>query len=142
MEMTGNANQVLLIECMHKAFELYNSPANIIKKKINFRIGDKTIAMVADEIYTVETAINKSHKIIITEQTRRTLLSCSLSEIEDSLDESFFKCSKSCIVNLNHITQIDHAKRLVRLDNGNICKVSTRKMKHLVMLYDKCMKIL
>ena len=142
IEKDGDDMEKRILDCMKKAFALYKTPANTMKKKISFRIGEKTFTIAADEIYCIMTASDKSHKIIIIEQTRRTELASTLVEIEKCLDDSFFKCDKSCIINLNHIAQIDHANRIAILDNGSICKVSIRKMKQLEKKYKEFFKVL
>lgn len=112
-------------ECLFRTFELYTAPLNTIHKTIALRIDRRVITFKMDEIYCIETS-GEAHKIRICQRNSQTELFYSLKDIVNQLDDSFFRCHKSCIVNLAHIRSIDKKACTLTLDNGKGCIVATR----------------
>ncbi|MCL2560550.1 MAG: LytTR family DNA-binding domain-containing protein [Turicibacter sp.] len=50
---------------------------------------------------------------------------------EVAADDSFFRCHKSAVVNLNNIKTIEIAKKQIELANGLVCPVSAKALKEL-----------
>ena len=54
-----------------------------------------------------------------------------MKEIEKLLDERFYRCHNSFIVNKDKIKEIDTKKRIAFMANGEECFISTRALKKL-----------
>lgn len=117
-------------ECLLHAVELYTTPTNTIQQAIALKIDGRILSFKLPEIYSIETS-NEAHKIRIYDATGYSELFYSLKQIKDLLNEDFFQCHKSCIINMNHIQEIDKKNYTVTLENGRICPVSTRLMHEL-----------
>ncbi len=57
----------------------------------------------------------------------------SLAFYEEQLSgEGFYRCHRSFLINLRYVSQLDPAKNLVVMNNGQICHVSRRNQKGLI----------
>lgn len=123
----GNPKELVsrIKECLFRTFDLYTAPLNTIQKTIALRIDRRVITFKMDEIYCIETS-GQAHKIRICRKNSQTELFYSLKQIVKQLDDNFYQCHKSCIVNLAHIRSIDKKSCTITLDNGKICTVATR----------------
>lgn len=119
-------------ECILKALELYTLPTNTIQKAIALKIDGRIISMKLPDIYCIETS-TEAHKIRIYKRNGYTELFYSLKKIEKLLDDSFFQCHKSCIINLSHVKEVNIKNCLVTLENGKVCPVATRIVKTLAL---------
>ncbi|NLL76976.1 MAG: response regulator transcription factor [Clostridiales bacterium] len=117
-------------ECILKALELYTLPTNTVQKAIALKIDGRIISIKLSDIYCIETSA-EAHKIRIYKRNGYTELFYSLKNIVKLLDESFFQCHKSCIINLTHVKEVNKKKCLVILENGKVCPVATRIVKAL-----------
>lgn len=118
-------------DCIDHALTLYTLPTNTIQKVIGIKIDGRTITIKLSDIYCVETSY-EAHKIRIHSKTGYTELFYTLKEIRRLLDDSFFQCHKSCIINLAHVKDVDHKNYLITLDNNKSCPVATRLMRSLL----------
>jgi two-component system response regulator AgrA len=119
-------------ECILKALELYTLPTNTIQKAIALKIDGRIISMKLPDIYCIETSV-EAHKIRIYKRNGYTELFYSLKKIVKLLDESFFQCHKSCIINLSHVKEVNIKNCLVILENGKVCPVATRIVRTLAL---------
>lgn len=117
-------------DCIRRTFELYTDPFNTVHKTIALKIDRRIITFKMDEIYCIETT-GEAHKIRISRRSSHTELFYSLKSIVNQLDDSFYQCHKSCIVNLAHIRYIDKKNCSLTLDNGKTCPVATRLLQSL-----------
>ncbi len=116
--------------CIRRSLELYTLPTNTVQKAIALKIDGRIISLQLDDIYCIQTSY-EAHKIRIYKRNGYTELFYSLKKIEKLLDDSFFKCHKSCIINLTHVKEVNIKNCLVLLDNGKVCPVATRIIKAL-----------
>lgn len=86
------------------------------------------------DIYYVET-IKNTHKVRMHLQNAMYHFSDSLASLHKRLGHDFYQCHKACIVNINHIAEMDTENRKVILDNGSICPCSTREWRMLIKKY-------
>ena len=54
-----------------------------------------------------------------------------MKDIEQRLDDRFYRCHKSFIVNRDNINEIDFTQRCIYMINGEQCLISTRLIKGL-----------
>lgn len=79
-------------------------------------IGTQIIPL--SDIYSISIKSGKSHNIEIYSSNSLLYFRGALKDILAKLDSTFFRCHKSCIVNLNHVTGMDRHNRCLSLDNG------------------------
>lgn len=113
-------------DCLLKAQELYSSPSNTTHHVVTLKIGTRTITVRLEEIYGIETVLSDGHFLCIETKSGFMDYFCSLKAIRKLLDDRFFQCHKSCIINLDHVREIDSVKHIVTLDNGSFYPVSLR----------------
>lgn len=114
-----------MILCLQKAFERYSSVENKVHKTLSIKIGSHNIFVPMNEIYCIKSSNNK-HKLLIL--SNESIYECygTLKEILKKLDDSFFLCHKSCIVNLQYVSEIDKDNLNIKLKNGRTCPFSVR----------------
>ena len=120
--------------CLLKAMELYTSPANTMQQTIALKLEGKVVTFLLPDIYCIETS-HEAHKIQIHQQNGYTEFFYSLKEISKLLNDDFFQCHKSCIINLRHIQEINKKDFTVTLSNGKVCPVSTRLIRNLMSIF-------
>lgn len=103
-----------------------NNGRNLIIKS-----NDRIINIDFDEIIYFETS-QEAHKILLHGETRDIEFFGNMKNIEIELDERFYRCNRSYIVNRNKIKEIDILNRIIYLKNGDQCLVSFRKIKNLL----------
>lgn len=111
--------------CMQKALTRYFSIENKVHKTLSIKIGSHNIFVPMEEIYCIKSSYY-NHKLLIL--SNESIYECygTLREVLKRLDESFFLCHKSCIVNLQYILEIDKNNLNIKLKNGQICPLSVR----------------
>lgn len=111
--------------CMLKAAHLYTSSTGFIHRPVRIKVGGKYIFLSPEDIYSIET-FGEPHRIRVYEKSGYSDFFYTLSDIMTDLPECFYKCHKSCIVNLNHVKEISMQNRAVIMTNGRQCPVSNR----------------
>lgn len=111
--------------CMKKAMERYSSVENKVHKTLSVKIGSHNVFVPINDIYCIRSS-NYKHKLLIL--LNQSVYECygTLKEISKKLNDSFFLCHKSCIVNLQYISEIDKNNLSIKLKNGQICPFSVR----------------
>ncbi|MBU5331141.1 LytTR family DNA-binding domain-containing protein [Anaerocolumna aminovalerica] len=94
--------------------------------------GELSYVIPTNSIISIETTLQ--HKIIITTTKERYEISSSLSHIEERLNNNFYRCHKSYIININHIKQVctDKNNLSVIMENNKKCLVSRRALKEVI----------
>jgi two-component system response regulator AgrA len=126
----GSQIKMRIHECILEACLRYESINNNIQKTLNIKCGDKKIAIDYNEILFIETSLN-IHKVVLHAKCRQIEFYAKIKELEMQLDERFYRCHRSYIVNKNNIKEIDLANRIIIMVNDESCFVSTRMMKEL-----------
>ncbi len=111
--------------CIQKALERYASIENKVHKTLSIKIGSHNIFVPVEEIYCIKSS-NYKHKLLVL--SNESVYECygTLREMVKRLDDSFFLCHKSCIVNLQYILEIDKDNLYIKLKNGQTCPFSVR----------------
>lgn len=97
--------------------------------KLEIKSGSQKLFINYDDIIFFESSPNP-HRIILHLVNRRLEFYGNLKEYDD-LDDRFFRCHQSYIINVDHITSIDKKNRLVHFHNGETCYISSRKINKL-----------
>lgn len=117
-------------EALQAAFAKYQQLGQSVEMNfIQIEVGNRITNIDYDDIYYFETSA-QTHKIILHKVNGYYEFYGRLKEFA-SIDERFYQCHKSYIVNLHHIKYIDKQKREITMVNNNICYVSLRKIKEL-----------
>ena len=74
----------------------------------------RNITRAAEQLYMTQSALSKRIKAI-----------------EKELDQRFYRCHRSYLVNTDNIAEIDYGQLMIRMKNGEICPVATRKKRGL-----------
>ncbi|EAG7295577.1 response regulator transcription factor [Listeria monocytogenes] len=96
-----------------------------------YKVSDKKIIHeLLDDILFFETAPT-IHKVILHGKNRQVEFYGKLKNIEKMLDESFYRCHRSYIVNKKNIHELDTTKGVVKMSNGENCYASSKLIKSL-----------
>lgn len=91
---------------------------------LTIRVNGSKITIPQSDIYYIETILG-SHKIRIHQAFACYELRGSLSELQAQLQKNFVPCSKSCLVNRDHICAVKPNSKLLIFDNEEeyLCSV-------------------
>ncbi|MCI9442827.1 MAG: response regulator transcription factor [Ruminococcus sp.] len=117
-------------ECILKANQRFASVNNKVQANFSVKVNEKVYTVDYDEILFFETSPNV-HKIILHCKNRQMEFLGKIKEIEKEVDERFYRCHRSFLVNKDHIREIDFQKRVIYMVNGDECLLSSRMMKGL-----------
>ena len=112
------------------ANERFSSANNRVQDIFNVKVNDRQYRIAYDEIMFFETSPNV-HKVILHGKNRVMEFYGKIKELEESLDERFYRCHRSFLVNKENIKEISFEKRVVYMVNGEECLMSARLMKGL-----------
>lgn len=99
--------------------ELLSTTYNIIKKKqvYHFKYLGEYYQIPIEDIFYIKKNIHDNSAVLHTKDEQYTINE-SINAIYSKLNDTcFFKCSRSCIINLNHVKAIDFSNNLVYLNN-------------------------
>ena len=117
-------------ECILKANQRFASVNNKVQANFSVKVNEKVITVDYDEILFFETSTN-IHKIILHCKNRQMEFWGKIKDIEKKVDERFYRCHRSFLVNKDNIREIDFRNRVIYMVNGDECLISTRMMKGL-----------
>ena len=117
-------------ECILKANQRFASVNNKVQANFSVKVNEKVYTVDYDDILFFETSPNV-HKIILHCKNRQMEFLGKIKEIEKEVDERFYRCHRSFLVNKDHIREIDFQKRVIYMVNGDECLLSSRMMKGL-----------
>ncbi|MFY0518145.1 LytR/AlgR family response regulator transcription factor [Lysinibacillus sp. UGB7] len=121
-----------LIDTLHVAYQKHqNIHTQQIERAFQVKIGEHIKIIPFDDIYCFSTSPN-AHKIELKEKSGVYEFFSNLTDIEQQLDNRFFRCHRGYIVNLQHIHKIDSTYRTITMKNGSICNYSFRYKKALM----------
>ncbi len=123
--------QSRIIECIMNVNERYTSLNNNVQKNFTIKINEKSIVVDYKDILFFETSPN-IHKVILHAINRQIEFNGKLKNIEEQLDDHFYRCHRSYIVNLDNIKEIDYSNYTIEMINGEKCLFSTRLKKKLI----------
>ena len=105
------------------------------QKTFSFYIFDKLISIEYSNILYFETS-SAPHKIKLHTINGIYEFYGSLSELEQKLGKSFYRCHQSTIINVTHILELNKLKKIVKLSKDVICMVASRRLQRLVELLE------
>lgn len=114
-------------DCLMHAMLRHTSPLNQTHKIFSVHIGPRIIYLKQDDILCFQSS-KSSHKINIITANAFYEQSGNLREIQNQVGHNFRFSHKSCLVNTNHIQEIDKTGYKLLLSNGIQIPVSVRKM--------------
>ncbi|MCI9634035.1 MAG: response regulator transcription factor [Ruminococcus sp.] len=117
-------------ECLLDVEHKYTSMNNAVNRTFVIRQNDRSITIDYADIICFETSSN-IHKILLHAKKRVIEFTGQLKEIEEQLDGRFYRCHRSYIINVDHISEVDFTKLVVYMNNGESCPVSVRLKKGL-----------
>ncbi|WP_026887558.1 LytR/AlgR family response regulator transcription factor [Clostridium beijerinckii] len=118
-------------ECILNAHKKYSSKATEMQKNLTIKAEDKIINIEYNKILFFETS-NIIHKVILHAVDRQIEFYAKMKDIEDKLDDRFYRCHRSFLVNKDNIKEIDKNNRVLYMTNGQECLVATRLLKGLL----------
>jgi len=118
-------------KCMQKANDLYYSKNNTDDKFFTINCDDSVLNIKYSDILFFETS-EQIHKVRIHQENKQVEFYGTLKDIEENLDDKFYRCHRSFIVNRDKINKIDKKERIIYMVNGEQCFASTRYMKGLI----------
>lgn len=123
-------------KCILNANNKYSCKINDFQKNFTVKLDDKVISIEFDNILFFETS-ETIHKVRLHCKNRQIEFYSKMKDIEKLLDERFYRCHRSYLINKNNIKEIDVKQRLVYMNNDEECLISTRLMKGLTVNTDK-----
>ncbi len=118
-------------QCILNAHKKYSSKTTEMQKKFTFKAEDKVINIEYNKILFFETS-NIIHKIIIHAVDRQIEFYSKMKDIEKKLDNRFYRCHRSFLVNKDNIKEIDTNNRIIYMINDEECLAATRLLNGLL----------
>lgn len=120
-------------ECLLNVEDKYTSLNNSVSKTFMITQNDRRTAVDYNDIIFFETS-NNIHKIILHAKRRVVEFSGQLKDIEKQLDQRFYRCHRSYLINKDNIAEVDFNDLSVQMNNGETCPISVRMKKGLKKL--------
>jgi len=117
-------------QCIADAHTKYSAKSTELQKIFTIKSDDKIINIEYRKILFFETSPT-IHKVIVHAVDRQIEFYAKMKEIEEKLDDRFYRCHKSFIVNKDNIKEINVNDRYIYMINGEQCLISIRLMKGL-----------
>jgi two-component system response regulator AgrA len=112
--------------CLINCDCLSNQKPEEEEKSFSIKLGDKIKMVPFDDILYFEVS-DASRKILLHGESCEIEFAGNMKDIENKLDNSFYRCHRSFIINKDKIKKIDLDKNQVEMENGGICPVSIRQ---------------
>ncbi|MEX1378047.1 MAG: LytTR family DNA-binding domain-containing protein [Eubacteriales bacterium] len=116
--------------CMINANSRFVSTKKEMKKFFYAKCGHKVLHIPYEEIIFFETS-SVPHKVVVHTNGKRIEFYGHIGQIAEELDNRFYQCHKSYIINKEQITMVDKKNREIHLKGGNTCIASVRAIKGL-----------
>lgn len=99
-------------------------------KNYMVKFGERVIAVPYDDIMMFEVSAN-SNRIILYAKTCQVEFIGKMKEVEKELDQRFYRCHRSYMINRDNIAEINDKENQVVMKNGITCPTSVRLRKGL-----------
>ena len=119
-----------IYDCIMDVNAKYISANTTAGTTFSITLGERTTYVDFDDILFFETSHNV-HKVLLHAQNRVIEFSSQLKDVAKQLDDRFYRCHQSYIVNKSKITEIDFKNSILYLPGGETCLISQRKKKGL-----------
>lgn len=125
-----NEMEKRVYDCLVKAEERVNIKQEA-ESVFTLQISDKKVIRERfEDILFFETSPT-AHKVILHGKNRQIEFYGKLKSIEKLLDDTFYRCHRSFIVNTKNIHEMDKTNGVLKMANGENCLVSTKQIKSL-----------
>lgn len=118
-------------ECIKEANKRHTSKPTGIKEKYMFKSEDKFVNVEVEKILFFKTS-DARNRIELFTLNSYSEFSGKLKDIEDRLDDRFYRCHKSYLVNKDNIKEIDLKKRIIYMVDGQECPIAVRQTMKLI----------
>ncbi|MBK1810072.1 response regulator transcription factor [Clostridium sp. YIM B02505] len=127
-----------LEECLLKCdYEIHNMKRSVNTNILKVKVGSKLITIDQRNIEYIET-IDSNHKIRIKTVMKEIEAYGVLKDLEKQLDKNtFVRCHRSYIANLNQIAEIDKSKYIATTKSGSSFYISKSYMKDILLKINK-----
>lgn len=120
-------------ECIENVEKKYSTKINELQRVFHVKSGGREFHIEFDKILFFEIS-DRIHKIKLHATDRKIEFYGQLSKINDELDNRFYRCHNSYLINTNKIKEIDTKLRIIHFVNGQTCPTSFRRLKGLKYL--------
>ena len=117
-----------ILQCLQLSNERYTFRSDTPKPNFVLKSGDKIINVELSKITFFETS-STIHKIILHTLDSQIEFYAQLKDITKLVDERFYRCHKSFLVNTENIENIDTESRIINMINGEQCHISVKYLK-------------
>lgn len=117
-------------QCIVDAHTKNSAKSTELQRIFSIKSEDRIVNIEYKEILFFETAPT-IHKVIVHAVDRQIEFYGKMKEVEEKLDDRFYRCHRSFIVNKDNIKEIDFNNRCIYMINGEQCLMSTRLLKGL-----------
>lgn len=114
-------------DCFDAIYEQENLLDRDANSKLTINSGGEVIKVNFQDIMFIETS--GMRKLKVHTQNEHLEFYGTLKDLEEKLDERFYKVHRSYIVNKDFVKKVDKINRILYLTNGEQCYVSVRYMK-------------
>lgn len=118
-------------QCIIDAYLRYSSPNNLEQKTFTITSSGKEYCVPLEEIIYFETSEN-IHKVLLHSENRIIEFHAKLKDVELSLDDRFYRCHRSFIINRHKIKEINLKEHVVIMKNNAICLASGKLIRNLI----------
>jgi len=119
-----------LIVALEAAYQKYRQLGSANQKQyFQVKMGEFIKNIPFEDIYFFSTS-SQAHKIQLQTKNGNFEFYGKLKDLEN-LNENFYRCHQSYIINLQQIYEIDKKNRIVKMNNGEFCYISYRAIRGL-----------
>ena len=126
--------QKKIYDCILNAQKKYTQKVTELQKNFSITVYDKILTVEYSKIIYFETSVNNIHKIFLHSSDGVYEFYGALYKVESMLDEDFFRCHNSYIINIKQVLSLNMKTREVYFREGGSCPVSSRKLKALAKI--------
>lgn len=119
-----------VMEALHAASLKYRQIGKTDASKwFQIKVGEKIKNIRLQDIYYIQSSLHP-HKLELHEKNGRHTFYGTLKDLT-ALGDEFFRCHKSCMLNLAHVVEVNLIERSAVMTDGSTCPVSFRLMRAL-----------
>jgi two-component system response regulator AgrA len=119
-----------IADCINIAVERYLNLRNNFEQHIVVKTGSSSIKLAVSDVQFIETS-EVPHQLNIHLKNRQLSFYGNISEME-KLNQNFYRCHQSYVVNTKNIDRIEKRTREIYMNDGNKCYASVRYLKGLL----------
>lgn len=118
-------------QCLIHSAQLYQEQMEMPQKIFQLKVGSRIREIPYGEILYFEVS-NNHRKIIVHTLNGMMEFNGKLKDIEEQLDDRFYRCHRAYLVNKDKIKEIKAVDGVILLENNETCPVSVRMGKSLL----------